>query len=266
MDRKIDTGTPSLLAEIHGHTGWLTFNNPARHNAMTTAMWRAIPVAMAAFDTDDAVRVIILRGAGDKAFVSGADISQFDTHVDDPAAAAAYDETLKAALDGLRASPRAVIAMIQGYCIGGGMSLALAADFRLAADDATFAIPAARLGLAYPRHLITDLTSVAGVPLAKELLFTARRLDANEAASRGLVNRTVPKDRLMAETRDLARAIADNAPLTVTAAKRAIDFLAKGVGAKADIDRLAEQCFNSKDYSEGRTAFAQKRTPKFEGR
>lgn len=265
MAQNIDTGTPSVLAEIQSRIGWITFNDPPRHNAMTAAMWRALPVAVAGLLADSHVRVIILRGAGDRAFVSGADISEFDAHIEDPDGAAAYDEALVAALDALRRSPRPVIAMIQGYCIGGGMSLALAADIRIAAADAQFAIPAARLGLAYPKHAILDLTSVAGVPLAKELLFTARRLDAEEAALRGLVNRIVPKDRLTGETLDLARTIADNAPMTVTAAKRAIDFLASGVGNEADIDRLAEQCFNSEDYLEGRTAFAQKRPPNFKG-
>ena len=265
MTLKIDTQSPAVKAEFDGRVGWITFNDPARHNTMTSAMWGALPAAVAGLLGDSAVRVIVLKGAGDKAFVSGADISEFESHAKDPACAAAYDQILQDAVSALRNAPCPVIAMINGYCIGGGMSLALASDIRIASHDATFAIPAARLGLAYPKHMIADLVSVAGTALAKELLFTARRLNADEALARGLINNVVDKGELERETKNLAAIICDNAPLTLTAAKRAIDFISKDTGSEFAVDQLAETCANSADTGEGRAAFAEKRPPVFTG-
>jgi enoyl-CoA hydratase/carnithine racemase len=230
-------------------------------------MWRQIPEAVAELAAADAVRVVILRGEGDVAFVSGADISQFEqTRVGD--ASKDYDAGNARAFLALATLEKPVIAMIHGFCVGGGCAIALNADLRYAADDAVFAIPAAKLGLGYAMLGIQTLIDVVGPSFAKEIFFTARRFDASEALRMGLVNAVLPKAELEAHVRRVAEEIAANAPLTLRAVKRAVVELAKDP-ERRDAEAVAElvrRCFESDDYKEGIRAFLEKRRPRFQGR
>jgi enoyl-CoA hydratase/carnithine racemase len=267
MTTTYDTGTDKLLASADGGIATLTFNNPDKHNALSREMQAALPVALRALDADPDVRVIVVRGAGDRAFVSGADISEFGEHRTTPDARAAYDRGQGDAGRAWAAVGKPVIAMIRGYCIGGGLLTALRADIRIAADDAQFAVPAARLGLGYPLAGVAALADVVGSAWAAEILFSARRLSAEEALRIGLVNRVVAADRLPAEVDALARQIAANAPLTVAACKAALRELARPA-ERRDVERVAtmvEACFRSEDYREGQRAFAEHRSPDFRG-
>ena len=270
-----DSGAPStmrldtdkMIARTDGKIGWMIFNNPARRNAMSLEMWQAIGTILEAFQRDDGIRVVVMAGAGDKAFVSGADISEFESKRDSAAAAETYARVSAEARAWLAGLDKPLIAMIRGYCIGGGLGTALAADLRIASDDATFAIPAARLGLGYGFAGIKTLVDLVGPSVASDIFFTARRFDAAEALRVGLVNQVVAVDELEATVRATAEAIANNAPLTILAAKRAVAEVLKDP-AKRDVDAveaMVRACFDSADYAEGRRAFMEKRPPKFEG-
>lgn len=263
---QLETPSPHIQAFRDGAIGWLMLNRPARRNALNGEMWAAIPPAMRLLDQSPAVRVIVIRGAGSDAFAAGADISEFGETRHNAAAAHDYEHLNSAALAAIRAPGKPVIAMIQGFCIGGGLAIALACDLRVADGNAQFALPPARLGLAYPVDGLRDLVATVGVAVAKELLFTAKRLKTHEALRLGLINHEFPD--IEPETRDLCAGIAEGAPLTITHAKRAIDLIAArpGHGDEADIAALAARCFDSADYAEGRAAFAEKRKPRFEGR
>jgi len=259
---KIASQTPYLEAWRDGAVGFLMLNRPDRRNALNREMWRALPELVAALDNDPETRLLVLRGAGTEAFAAGADITEFAETRADPDLARDYEALNGKAFAALRGTAKPAIAMISGFCIGGGLALALACDLRIAADDALFALPPARLGLAYPLDGLTDLLQAVSPAFAKEMLFTARRYRAMEALAAGLVHRIVPKDRLEAETRALAAEIADNAPLTIKASKRAIDALARRQGSEG-LDALAAACFASADYAEGQKAFLEKRKPRF---
>jgi enoyl-CoA hydratase len=257
-----------VTGHAEGAIGWVTFDNPGRRNAMSFEMWRALPEVLEAFGRDEAVRVVVLTGAGDQAFISGADISQFEALRGSAAANDAYSQATDAAFLALRDFEKPTIAMIRGFCIGGGLAVALNADLRIAGDDARFAIPAAKLGLGYGFDGVRHLTGIVGPAYAKEILFTARQFDAEEALRMGLVNRVVPTGALEAETRETAEAIAANAPLTISAAKRSVAAAMQDPDAR-DMDRIERaiaDCFRSEDYAEGRRAFAEKRKPRFKGR
>jgi enoyl-CoA hydratase/carnithine racemase len=263
----IETGTPRLRGEVDGAIGWLTFNHPERRNAISLDMWQAIPTVLDAFEADRAVRVVVFRGAGDKAFVAGADISQFGQARDSAAANAVYSAQSAAATRAMVTLSKPSIAMIRGFCIGGGLAVALTCDLRIVAEDSRFGIPAARLGLGYGFEGVKALTDLVGPSAAKEILFTARQFDAAEAAAMGLVNKVTAIGELEPTVRRYAAMIGDNAPLTVRAAKLAVREAMKDP-ARRDLDavsRAVDDCFKSADYAEGRKAFMEKRKPVFRG-
>lgn len=259
--------TEKMIAEVEDGIGWMTFNNPERRNALSLEMWEGISAIMESFQRDDAVRVVVMKGAGDKAFVSGADISQFDEKRANAEQAEAYSATMAGARRRLAELDKPLIAMIRGYCLGGGLTVALNADIRIASEDSQFGVPAARLGIAYGYDAMKQLVDLVGPSFAKEIAFSARRLSAEETLRIGLVNRVVPAGELEKTVRELAVTIATNAPMSVRAAKFTIGETLRDPG-KRDFDameRMVKACFESQDYVEGRTAFMQKRKPNFTG-
>lgn len=263
---QLPSPTPHLEASIEGTIGWLLLNNPARRNALNAAMWAAIPGLVEALASKPQVRCIILRGAGAEAFAAGADISEFAATRNDAAAAAAYEALNGAALMALRQAAKPVIAMIHGFCIGGGLAIAMACDLRIADTTAVFSLPPARLGLAYPLESLHDLVSLVGPAVAKDLILTARRISSVEAHRLGLIERLATD--LSGETAALAAEMANGAPLTQLHAKRAIDRVTRrpGHASAEEVAELAARCFNSADYAEGRAAFLAKRKPVFTGK
>lgn len=262
-----DLGTGRILAHVENGIGWITFNHPERRNAMSLDMWQGLGIAAEALERDPEARVVVLKGAGGKAFVSGADISEFEKHRADAAQKKTYDAIAARGHAGLAALSKPLVAMIEGYCVGGGLAIALAADVRFAAADAQFAIPAARLGLGYDYRGVAALARLVGPSAAKDILFSARFLCTDEALRLGLLNFVVEPAQLEAQVTAYAARIAQNAPLTVQAAKRAIQvFEGYSDSQKAEeISALVLRCFDSDDYKEGRRAFIAKRPPQFQG-
>jgi enoyl-CoA hydratase/carnithine racemase len=230
-------------------------------------MWEATARILEEFDRDKDVRVVVLTGAGDKAFVSGADISRFEDERANEEAIVRYNQTVERANTAVYDFPKPTIAMIRGYCVGGGVGLALSCDLRICSDDSRFAVPAAKLGLGYPFHGLKKLVDVVGISFAKEIFYTARQFDAEEARVMGLVNRVVPAAELDAYVKNYAQTIGENAPLTIATTKFTIGEVVKDEG-KRDLAKSAamvKQCFESQDYTEGRRAFMEKRKPVFTG-
>lgn len=259
--------TGRVLTDKAGHIGFIVFDQQARRNAITADMWQDIPRAVDSLARDNEVRVVIMRGAGEVAFVAGADISEFKQARKGPAAQE-YDEANGRAFAALAALDKPLIAMVHGFCVGGGVAIALTADMRYSADDGQFGIPAARLGLGYSMAGIETLINVVGLSNAKEIFFRARRFSADEALRMGLLNAVFPKAELETRVLEIAHEIADNAPLTVRAAKLATQELMRP-SDKRDREKVADAiatCYASDDYAEGVAAFLEKRKARFQGR
>jgi len=263
-----ETSTERIQTWLDGRTLHIRFNNPAKHNALSVDMWEAVPPLLRLAQEDDRVRLVVFSGAGEKAFMSGADISQFEDMRAAREAVSRYEAMAEEALMGIYDFPKPTLACIRGYCIGGGVNVAISCDIRVASTDSVFAIPAARLGLGYRYSAMKNLVDLIGPGAAKDLFFTARRIDASEAKSLGLVSRICAPETLDAMLGEYTSALADNAPLTVAAAKAIMREILK---PSPEVDMalcasLIRGCFESADYTEGRSAFMQKRKPVFTGR
>lgn len=260
--------TDRLLFEKKNGIGWITFNNPARHNAVSFEMWQALPVILKNFVDDPEIRIIVLKGAGEKAFVAGADISQFKEKRSSEDAVQAYNKAADDAGKALQECPKPTIAMVRGYCIGGGTAIAVNCDMRIAADDAKFGVPAGKLGLGYRFVGIKRLADVVGPSFTAEIFFTARQFNAQEALQMNLVNRVVPAAELEKFTTDYATTIANNAPLTLASVKASLVEYGKEPASRdmARLQQMVDACYKSEDYKEGQAAFSEKRKPVFKGR
>jgi enoyl-CoA hydratase/carnithine racemase len=258
-----------MLSHIDANgIGWIVFNQPERHNALSLEMWQGLADILAHYADNPAVRVAIMRGAGGKAFVSGADISEFDSQRASARQKEDYGRVAGEANRWLARFDKPLLACIEGFCIGGGLATALAADVRFATPDSRFGIPAARLGLGYEYEGLAKLARVVGPARARDIMFSARFFEAAEAREMGLVNFVVPRDGIETAVTDYAARIAANAPLTVRAAKAAVNAWERG-GRDDELARvrgMVDACFDSDDYREGRRAFREKRHPRFEGR
>ena len=261
------TQTDKMLAHKDGGVGTVIFNNPERHNAVSLEMWEATKKILDGFAADNDIRVVVLTGAGGKAFVSGADISKFESERATLEAVRAYNVKSDAAYSSIAEFPKPTIAMISGYCIGGGLGLATCCDLRICTDNSRFAVPAAKLGLGYGYNGLKRLVDIVGPAFAKEIFYTARQFEAKEALAMGLVNRVVGAAELDAYVKNLTDMIGANAPLTIKAVKFTVGEILKDESKRdlAHSVELVEQCFSSRDYTEGRTAFMEKRKPVFTG-
>jgi enoyl-CoA hydratase len=259
--------TDKMLSRKEGGVGYVIFNNPERHNAVSLEMWEAAGHYLQDFANDKAIRVVVFSGAGGKAFVSGADISKFESERSSKEGIDRYNAAVDKAYTSIYEFPKPTIAMIQGYCIGGGVGLAMCCDIRICSDNSKFGVPAAKLGLGYGFSGIKKLVDVVGPSFAKEIFYTARQFTAAEAQDMGLVNRVLPVAELENYVKNYAATIGGNAPLTVDAVKYIVGQVVKEE-SKRDLKKCADlvaQCFASSDYIEGRTAFMEKRKPQFTG-
>ena len=257
----------SLIVEKKGAVGWIVFNQPAKKNAINDAMWRGIPEAMARFDADREVRCVAFRGAGTEAFASGPDISEFAKIRAERAAVSHYDGLLDRVLHSIQGSPKPSVAMIHGFCMGGGLEVALACDLRYCARSAQFGIPAAKLGLAYSVEGHKRLLETVGHARAREIMFLGRRYPAEEGLAMGLVHRVLPDEELESFTTEVLNTLIANAPLSIANSKTQIEEYVKSAGSAdhARMQAAIERCAKSADYEEGRRAFMEKRKPRCNG-
>ena len=257
----------SLVVEKRGAVGWLVFNQPEKRNAINGEMWRGIAPAMARFDADAEVRCVAFRGAGTEAFSAGADISEFEAVRAQRASVAEYDGLLDEVLHAIQDSRKPSLAMIYGYCMGGGLEVALACDLRYCARSAQLGIPAARLGLAYNVEGHKRLLETAGHARSREIMFLGRRYDAEEALAMGLVHRVLSDAELEGFVEKTLQTLSENAPLSIANSKTIIEEYVKSSGAPdaARMRAAIERCAKSEDYAEGRRAFMEKRKPRFKG-
>ncbi|MEO1720533.1 MAG: enoyl-CoA hydratase [Pseudomonadota bacterium] len=257
-----------VLASRDGAVATITFNNPKKHNATSLDMWERMIGLLDTFATDPDLRVLIVTGAGGKAFVSGADISKFESERASEDAVIKYNATSAKLYDTLYNFPKSTIAKIQGYCIGGGMNVAICCDMRIASDTSKFGIPAGRLGLGYGFPGVSRLSEVVGISRAMELFYTAQRIDAAKAEQIGLLNEVTTAEALDQTVSELAQTIAGNAPLTIATIKAVAREIGKPSAERdhAKLNAMVKACFDSEDYIEGRRAFMEKRPPQFKGR
>jgi enoyl-CoA hydratase/carnithine racemase len=266
-DMTYKAGTERVKAWLDGQVLHIRFNNPEKHNALSVDMWEAIPPLLEKAAADDNVRMVVLSGEGGKAFVSGADISQFEDMRAAKEAVKKYEALAEAALQGIYEFAKPTVACIRGYCIGGGLNVAISCDLRVATSNSVFSIPATRLGLGYRYSAMKNLTDLVGPGFAKDIFFTGRRLDAAEALRIGLINRVAEPDKLDELLAEYTTAITTGAPLTIKAGKRIIRDVLKTDDADMELARrLILECFESEDYAEGRRAFMEKRKPVFKGK
>jgi enoyl-CoA hydratase len=258
----------TLRVDRKGAVGWIVFDQPARRNAINDAMWRGIPEAMKRFDADPEVRCVVFRGAGTEAFSAGADISEFDARRANQEAVGQYDDLLDLVLHSIQGSMKPSVAMIYGYCFGGGVEIALACDLRYCGASAQFSIPAAKLGLAYNVEGHKRLLETVGHARAREIMFLGRRYPAGEALDMGMVHRVLPDGQLEGYVGEVLETLSQNAPLSIANTKTMLEEYAKSVGTP-DHQRMRaamERCARSEDYREGRRAFMEKRKPAFKGK
>jgi enoyl-CoA hydratase len=256
-----------LVVEKHGLVGWIIFDQPAKRNAINGAMWRGIPSAMAQFDADPEVRCVAFRGSGTEAFAAGADISEFEQIRAQKSAVADYDSLLDQVLHSIQDSRKPSVAVIYGFCMGGGLEVALACDLRYCGQSAQFSIPAAKLGLAYNVEGHKRLLETVGHARAREIMFLGRRYSADEALAMGLVHQVFSDLELEAGVQEIIATLCENAPLSIANSKTIIEEYVKSAGAPdaARMRAAIERCARSNDYQEGRRAFMEKRKPKFRG-
>ena len=259
--------TDRMKAKIDNGIGWMIFNNPSRHNALSLEMWQGMGDILESYDANKDVRVVIMRGEGGKSFVSGADISEFDSKRSNADQRREYGKIAGRGSMWLSKIKKPLIAMIEGYCIGGGLATALAADIRFASPDSKFGIPAAKLGLGYEFEGLAKLSRIVGPSRARDIMFSARFFEASEAKDMGLINFVESRDNIEKACIEYAELISKNAPLTVTAAKMAVNAW-ENSSIESEVNQVkthVDACFNSEDYKEGRKAFKEKRPPVFQG-
>ena len=259
--------TNKMLSRIENGVGYITFNNPEKHNAVSIEMWDALERILDDFRSDNTVRVIVLNGAGGKSFVSGADISKFDKERSSKEAVLSYNKRTQKVYENLETFPKPTIAMINGYCIGGGLNLAVCCDIRICSEKSKFAMPAAKLSLGYPFSSIKRLFDVMGPGMAKHFMFTADKISAKEALTCGLIQKLISEDDIENFVKDYALTISKNAPLTIKAMKQIGVEILKNPDERDLLicEQLASACFDSEDYKEGRKAFMEKRQANFKG-
>ena len=266
--RELKLHTDKMKVKVKNGVGWMIFNQPEKRNAVSFDMWQSIPKIVNFFESNNKVRVVVMRGAGNKAFVSGADISEFEDKRNTKKQVEIYEKATQNATNSLINLEKPLISMINGFCIGGGLALSLCSDIRITSQNGLFAVPAAKLGVGYKFSGIKQLMDLVGPSYTKEIFFTGRKFTSDEALKMGLVNAVVKNDELERYIDNLTENIVENAPLTIKAVKVSVNEGLK-IQIKSDlekINKLVEECFSSEDYMEGRRAFMEKRRPKFGGK